>query len=84
MYIKKLFFFSAESFCTKGMVIKGLRRHARARSGEVRYVFCHYFVRLEEGKPPTDYYKRGDDKSSEQMLTEWKNKLRSRKIPHSL
>lgn len=54
------------------------------RTGEIRYTFCHYFVRLEEGVPPKDYYKHGTNKSSEEMLAEWKEKLRHRKIPHSL
>lgn len=40
----------AESFVTKGQVIKGMRRHGRARFGIVEYFHCHYFVRLEEGK----------------------------------
>ena len=35
----------AESFATKGMVMKGVRRHARMRMSVVRYEYMHYFVR---------------------------------------
>ncbi|OXU19891.1 hypothetical protein TSAR_009162 [Trichomalopsis sarcophagae] len=73
----------AESFCTKGYVIKGLRRHAKARTGEIRYTFCHYYVRLEEGKPPKDYYKL-NPKSSDELLEDWKSQMRKRKVYNSL
>jgi len=73
----------AESFCTKAFVFKGGRRHAKMRIGEVRYTFCHYFVRLEEGKPPKDYYKL-NYKTSEQALLDYKQQLRQRNIPQSL
>ncbi|CAG2172325.1 unnamed protein product, partial [Oppiella nova] len=43
-----------ESFATKGYVMKGIRKHARMRFGEIRYFHCHYFVRLVEGQPPKD------------------------------
>ncbi|CAB3224947.1 unnamed protein product [Arctia plantaginis] len=72
----------AESFSGKGMVIKGIRRHARGRMGEVRYQYCHYFVRLEEGKPPTDYYKRNPLTPQEQ-LENWLEQMRKRKITNS-
>ena len=35
----------AESFATKGTVMKGVRRHARMRMSVVRYEYMHYFVR---------------------------------------
>ncbi|XP_076754092.1 mitochondrial ribosomal protein L22 [Xylocopa sonorina] len=73
----------AESFATKGTVVKGFRRHARARSGKVRYKYCHYFVRLEEGKPPKQYYQSAP-KSGEEMLKEWMEQMHSRKVYHSL
>ncbi|XP_014204760.1 39S ribosomal protein L22, mitochondrial [Copidosoma floridanum] len=73
----------AESFCTKGFVVKGKRRHSRGKVGEVRYTFCHYFVRLEEGKPPKDYYKLGH-KTSDEALESYKESLRQRRIPQSL
>merc|ERR1712176_1535525 len=34
----------AESFATKGMVMKGVRRHARMRMSMVRYEYMHYFT----------------------------------------
>ena len=46
----------AESFATKGMRMKGLRRHGRARMAEVHYDYMDYHVRLEEGRPPKDYW----------------------------
>ncbi|XP_043267209.1 39S ribosomal protein L22, mitochondrial isoform X2 [Venturia canescens] len=73
----------AESFATKGIVIKGLRRHARARIGEVRYGYVHYFVRLEEGTPPENYYLPAP-KGTEELLEDWKEKMRKRKIYNSL
>ncbi|XP_054001324.1 39S ribosomal protein L22, mitochondrial [Hylaeus anthracinus] len=73
----------AESFVGKGIVIKGIRRHARARPGEVRYKYTHYFVRLEEGKPPENYYappaKNGGD-----LFGDWMAKMRRRKVFNSL
>jgi large subunit ribosomal protein L22 len=74
----------AESFCTKGLVFKGLRRHARSRLGIVRYFHCHYFVRLEEGPPPEHYYLDTIPKSTETHLAEWMNEIRHRNIPGSL
>ncbi|XP_058788760.1 large ribosomal subunit protein uL22m isoform X2 [Phymastichus coffea] len=73
----------AESFCTKAYVIKGLRRHAKGRPGEIRYTYCHYFVRLEEGTPPKDYYKL-NPKTPEEQLEDWKNKMRMRKVMRTL
>ncbi|XP_031636512.1 39S ribosomal protein L22, mitochondrial [Contarinia nasturtii] len=72
----------AESFTGKGYVIKGIRRHARMRVGRVEYKYCHYFVRLEEGKPPKDYY--GNKVTPEQQLDKWMDEKRKRKIYNSL
>lgn len=72
----------AESFCTKGRVFKGVRRHARARVGRVLYFHCHYYVRLEEGTPPADYY--GRQTTPAQQLDDWMDGLRKRKIIGSL
>ncbi|CAH0717221.1 unnamed protein product, partial [Brenthis ino] len=72
----------AESFSGKGMTIKGIRRHARGRMGEVRYQYSHYFVRLEEGKPPKDYYKLNPLTPQEQ-LDKWMEQMRKRKIINS-
>ncbi|XP_076643436.1 mitochondrial ribosomal protein L22 [Halictus rubicundus] len=73
----------AESFATKGIVIKGIRRHAKGRVGEVRYKHCHYFVRLEEGKPPKDYYLRNPP-TGEEMLENYMTSLKQRKVHNSL
>lgn len=73
----------AESFCTKGIFYKGIRRHARGKVGHVQYKHCHYFVRLEEGKPPADYYQKNIPPPKEQ-LEEWIENMRKRKIINSL
>ena len=44
--------FIAECYALKGLVIKGYRKHAFYRFGEVRYFHVHMFVRLVEGPPP--------------------------------
>ncbi|KAL1131187.1 hypothetical protein AAG570_012423 [Ranatra chinensis] len=73
----------AESFVGKGPVVHGIRRHARMRIGKVEYKHCHYFVRLEEGKPPDNYYNRPSfDKQS--MVDRWMKMIRNRKISSSL
>jgi large subunit ribosomal protein L22 len=64
-------------------VIKGIRKHKGLRFGEVRYNYSHYFVRLEEGTPPKDYYKL-NPKSPAELLENWKSDMRKRKIPNSL
>ncbi|XP_058443298.1 large ribosomal subunit protein uL22m [Malaya genurostris] len=74
----------AESFCGKGRIFKGFRRHARGRFGEVEYKHCHYFVRLEEGSPPENYYVNQAPKSGPQMLEEWLESMRKRKVIGSL
>lgn len=74
----------AESFCGKGRVFKGFRRHGRGRFGEVEYKHSHYFVRLEEGSPPENYYPGQEQKSGDQMLQEWLESMRKRKVIHSL
>ncbi|XP_011882737.1 PREDICTED: 39S ribosomal protein L22, mitochondrial-like [Vollenhovia emeryi] len=73
----------AESFCTKGIVIKGLRRHARRRMGTIHYRYCHYYVRLEEGPPPKHYY-LPYPKTGEELLDDYLKELHTRKIPNSL
>merc|ERR1739838_104955 len=71
----------AESHCGRGPVIKGYRRHARRRFGNVRYKYCHYFVRLEEGEPPADYYDTPYCVNTPQKLFEkYLSDLRSRTI----
>lgn len=60
-----------------------MRRHARVRFGIVEYRYCHYFVRLEEGKPPKEYYLPYPKQPHEQ-LAEWLANMRKRKIINSL
>ena len=74
----------AESFATKGLVMKGVRRHAKRRVGIVHYVHCHYFVRLEEGPPPKHFYLETVPKTTKTLLTEWIEEMRQRRIPGSL
>ncbi|XP_030759939.1 39S ribosomal protein L22, mitochondrial [Sitophilus oryzae] len=73
----------AESFVGKGKVIKGMRRHGRGRYGIIEYVHCHYFVRLEEGLPPENYYLH-TPKQPQEQLEDWLKQMRSRKIIGSL
>lgn len=82
-YYRFSLYFSAESFATKAMIIKGIRRHARGRIGIVHYRYCHYFVRLEEGKPPKHYYQSAP-KTREEWLEEWMKQMHARKIYNSL
>ncbi|MCL4136351.1 UNVERIFIED_CONTAM: hypothetical protein GTU68_033895 [Idotea baltica] len=70
----------AESFVGKGYVMKGMRRHARTRMGEVRYQYNHYFVRLEEGDPPKDYYYWRRPLSVQERLDRWLKESRERTI----
>ena len=68
---------------TKAHVIKGIRRHARSRIGEVEYKYCHYYVRLEEGKPPANYYNKPIlDKDT--LLAKWMEEMRNRRVIGSL
>lgn len=81
-FVYCFYYFLAESFAGKGPVIKGIRRHAKARIGKVEYKYCHYFVRLEEGPPPKNYYHQ--EKPSEELLEQWLENKRKRKIYRSL
>ncbi|EEB18269.1 mitochondrial 50S ribosomal protein L22, putative [Pediculus humanus corporis] len=74
----------SESFVGRGLIIKGLKRHARGRMSVIRYRYSHYFLTLEEGKPPKDYYYFRKEKSGEEMLAEWLNKYRNRSVLQSL
>ncbi|CAG2112179.1 unnamed protein product [Medioppia subpectinata] len=71
-----------ESFATKGYVMKGMRKHARMRFGEIRYFHTHYFVRLVEGQPPHDYY--GSQPDGNQRITQWLQALSHRRIDYGL
>ncbi|XP_060792484.1 39S ribosomal protein L22, mitochondrial isoform X1 [Neoarius graeffei] len=43
----------AESFSGKGQYLKRIRYHGRGMFGIMDKVYCHYFVKLVEGSPPT-------------------------------
>lgn len=73
----------AESFCGKGKVFKGVRKHARGRFGRVEYKHVHYYVRLEEGSPPENYYLPAP-LTPEQQLQNWVEQMRKRKVTGSL
>ncbi|KAK9500283.1 hypothetical protein O3M35_001571 [Rhynocoris fuscipes] len=73
----------AESFVGKGNYIKGVRRHARGRVGKVEYKYCQYFVRLEEGKPPKNYYNLPET-DKESLLSKWIETMRNRRVISSL
>ncbi|XP_014261257.1 39S ribosomal protein L22, mitochondrial [Cimex lectularius] len=73
----------AESFTGKGYVIKGYRKHARGKIGMVKYKYCHYFVRLEEGKPPVNYYNK-PSMDKESLLSKWLDEMRARRPVSSL
>jgi len=68
----------AESFCTKGVVVKGIRRHARKRIGLVEYFHTHYYVRLEEGTPPQHYYDPAPDGPT--LLQRWIQDRREERV----
>lgn len=66
----------------KGLVIKGLRKHARMRFGEVRYFYTHLMIKLTEGEPPEHYYE--PQKDGNDLLKDYYDELRSRKIEQGL
>lgn len=72
----------ADSYVTKGNVIKGMRLHARGRRGEVRFMFCNYYVRLREGTPPKHYYP--PPPTGLQKMEEYIKLQRERRIKESL
>ena len=46
----------SESFTDNFDKITGMRRHKGGRCYTMSYRFCSYFLTLEEGVPPKDYY----------------------------
>jgi len=73
---------SEDSFVGKAKTIKGLRKHARMRFGIIHYRYTHYFVRLREGRPPQHYYPPRP--TGNEMLQEYLERLRKRRVFHSL
>ncbi|XP_063852578.1 large ribosomal subunit protein uL22m-like isoform X2 [Scylla paramamosain] len=74
----------SESFVGRGLVYRGYRRHARRRFGKVEYKHCHYFVTLEEGDPPQQYYTYQAKLTPEEMLQEYLKELRKRNVPFAI
>lgn len=70
------------AICSKGLVIKGLRKHARMRFGTINYFYCHLMIHLTEGEPPVHYYRPAKDGNDH--LKSYYDELRSRKIPQAL
>ncbi|KAI3387645.1 hypothetical protein SNEBB_008361 [Seison nebaliae] len=46
----------SNSFVGRALIMKTMRKHMGNRFGIIHYRHSHYFVRLEEGKPPLNYY----------------------------
>lgn len=71
-----------QALCTKGLVIKGLRKHARMRFGTITYFYCHVMIKLTEGTPPEHFYK--PPKDGNDLLKDYYDELRGRKIKQAL
>lgn len=67
-----------QAHCVKGLVVKGFRRHARFRFGEIRYFYCHVCIKLTEGEPPQHFYRPRKDGND--LLKDFYQDLRARKI----
>ena len=70
----------AESFANQAFIHKGYRRHARMRIGMIKYRFSNYYVKLEEGKPPKDYYEYKKKRSPHEMLQDYITEHRNKRI----
>ena len=68
---------------TKGVVFKGIRKHARFRMGEIRCFHTHLFYALVEGPPQQNYYFPGP-LTNKQRLDAYVNWLRERRITNSI
>lgn len=66
----------------QGLILKGARKHAFYRMGEISYRHTHVLVQLVEGPPPHDYhlYNFTNRQKLENYLDDWKRKT----IKHSL
>lgn len=71
-----------EALCTKGLTIKGLRKHARMRFGKVTHFYCHLMIKLTEGDAPVHFYR--PEKDGNDLIKDFYDELRSRKIPQGL
>lgn len=66
----------------KGLVIKGVRRHARMRYGQINYFYVHMCIKLTEGEPPVHFYR--PKQNGNDLLRKYYKDLRSREIKHGL
>lgn len=71
-----------EAHAVKGLVIKGLRKHARMRFGSICYFYCHICVKLTEGEPPVHFHRPVKDGNDH--LKDFYDELRSRKVIQGL
>ena len=72
----------SEALCTKGIYIKGIRKHAKLRFGTIEYKYTHILIELREGKPPKYYYVA--PLTPEQKLEQFKRELDGRYVVYSL
>ncbi|OQR70872.1 39S ribosomal protein L22 [Tropilaelaps mercedesae] len=72
----------AEAFTTTGNCLKGIRKHSRARFGEIKYRYSNVFVRLEEGSRPKHYY--DPPLTAEQKLKQFSKELGDRYVMYSI
>ncbi|XP_020830278.1 large ribosomal subunit protein uL22m isoform X1 [Phascolarctos cinereus] len=70
----------AESTSGRGQCLKRIRYHGRGFCGIMEKVYCHYFVKLVEGPPPSPE----QPKTSYAHAKEYVQELRNRTIIHSL
>jgi len=69
----------AESFATKAKIVRGMRRHARGRFGQIEYKYMHYFVKLEEGAPPKQFYDQ-EEFNPDEMVGRWLKEHREKTL----
>ncbi|XP_033631432.1 39S ribosomal protein L22, mitochondrial-like [Asterias rubens] len=69
----------AQSFVGKGEYDHAMRVHAKGRFSILNLVYCHYFVVLKEGPPPTKIETTGYDQAQHYI-----DALRKRTVIHSL
>lgn len=72
-----------DCFVTKGLVLKGMRKHAFFRFGEIRYFYSHFFVALVEGPPPKHFLIPAP-MTGKEKLDAYVKQLRQRNIKFSL
>ncbi|XP_037543696.1 39S ribosomal protein L22, mitochondrial [Nematolebias whitei] len=69
----------AKSFSSKGQYLNKIRYHGKGQCSLMDKVYCHYFVKLVEGSPPTT-----EQRTSLDQAKEFVQNLKNRTIIHSL